>query len=159
MMLCTILAIADIIEEADSELHSNWKEKRASVDLRKELMLSLQTLGDYGSLLVPPPCITSAANPAASKAAMFVSGINALHQCLDSNDLDHIEGAMDAIYKICEDVPEEIDVDVLDLSERPINVFLPRLLQFFQYTHAILRKLALGCINQYIVVMPTVVGV
>jgi hypothetical protein len=39
-------------------------------------MLSLQALGDCESLLVPPPCIISAANQAASKAAMVVSGIN-----------------------------------------------------------------------------------
>ncbi|GJN25931.1 hypothetical protein PR202_gb13817 [Eleusine coracana subsp. coracana] len=30
---------------------------------------------------------------------------------------------------ICEDVPEELDVDVPGLSERPINVFMPRMLQ------------------------------
>ncbi|XP_078163255.1 transportin 1 isoform X1 [Carex rostrata] len=81
--------------------------------------------------------------------------LQALLQCLDSNDLNHMEGALDAIYKICEDVPEELDVDVPGLPERPINIFLPRLLQFFQSPHANLRKLALGCINQYIVVMPS----
>lgn len=81
LLSITTLAIADIIEEADScrgetELNSRWKVKTASGDLRKELMLSLQTLGDYESLLVPPSCVISAANQAASKAAMFVSGIN-----------------------------------------------------------------------------------
>uniref|UniRef100_A0A0E0AH84 Mediator of RNA polymerase II transcription subunit 33A n=1 Tax=Oryza glumipatula TaxID=40148 RepID=A0A0E0AH84_9ORYZ len=76
LLSITTLAIVDIIEESDSEMNSNWKEKRTSDDLRKELMLSLQTLGDYESLLVPPPCIISVANQAASKAAMFVSGTN-----------------------------------------------------------------------------------
>ncbi|XP_072991613.1 transportin-1 isoform X1 [Typha latifolia] len=80
--------------------------------------------------------------------------LQALVQCLDSKDLNHMEGAMDAIYKICEEVPEELDVDVPGLPERPINIFMPRLLQLFQSPHAVLRKLALGCINQYIVVMP-----
>nr|CAB3486281.1 unnamed protein product [Digitaria exilis] len=89
------------------------------------------------------------------RVAGWVELFQALHKCLDSNDLDHMEGAMDAIYKICEDVPEELDVDVPGLSERPINVFMPRILQFFQSPHATLRKLALGCINQYIVVMPS----
>ncbi|KAM0870061.1 hypothetical protein ACQ4PT_040269 [Festuca glaucescens] len=89
------------------------------------------------------------------RVAGWIELFQALHQCLDSNDLDHMEGAMDAIYKICEDVPEELDVDVPGLSERPINVFMPRMLQFFQSPHASLRKLALGCINQYIVVMPS----
>ncbi|XP_040381743.1 mediator of RNA polymerase II transcription subunit 33A isoform X2 [Oryza brachyantha] len=76
LLSITTLAIADIIKEEDSKLNNNWKEKKESDDLRKELMLSLQTLGDYESLLVPPPCIISAANQAASKAAMFVSGTN-----------------------------------------------------------------------------------
>uniref|UniRef100_A0A804IQ75 Importin N-terminal domain-containing protein n=1 Tax=Musa acuminata subsp. malaccensis TaxID=214687 RepID=A0A804IQ75_MUSAM len=81
--------------------------------------------------------------------------LEALAQCLASNDFNHMEGAMDAIYKICEDIPEELDVDVPGLSERPINIFVPRLLQFFQSPHAILRKLSLSSINQFIVFMPT----
>ncbi|KAJ8490368.1 hypothetical protein OPV22_012089 [Ensete ventricosum] len=81
--------------------------------------------------------------------------LEALVQCLASNDFNLMEGAMDAIYKICEDIPEELDVDVPGLSERPINIFVPRLLQFFQSPHAILRKLSLGSINQFIVFMPT----
>ncbi|ONM15687.1 Transportin-1 [Zea mays] len=89
------------------------------------------------------------------RVAGWIELFQALHKCLESNDLDHMEGAMDAIYKICEDVPEELDVDVPGLSERPINVFMPKILQFFQSPHASLRKLSLGCINQYIVVMPS----
>ncbi|XP_039127220.1 transportin-1 [Dioscorea cayenensis subsp. rotundata] len=81
--------------------------------------------------------------------------LQALAHCLDSNDLNHMEGAMDALYKICEDIPEELDVDVPGLPERPINVFMPRLLQFFHSPHAVLRKLSLGSINQFIVMMPT----
>jgi hypothetical protein len=37
-----------------------------------------------------------------------------------------------------------------------ITFFFDNLTQFFQSPHAYLRKLALGCINQYIVVMPSV---
>jgi transportin-1 len=32
--------------------------------------------------------------------AGWIELFQALHQCLDSNDLDHMEGAMDAIYKV-----------------------------------------------------------
>ncbi|MQL89605.1 hypothetical protein Taro_022175 [Colocasia esculenta] len=80
--------------------------------------------------------------------------LQALLHCLDSNDFNHMEGALDALSKICEDIPEELDTDVPGLVERPINIFMPRLLQFFQSPHATLRKLSLGSINQYIVVMP-----
>ncbi|CDY71774.1 BnaCnng74400D, partial [Brassica napus] len=80
----------------------------------------------------------------------------ALVTCLDSNDLNHMDGAMDALSKICEDIPHVLDSEVPGLAERPINVFLPRLYQFFQSPHASLRKLALGCVNQYVIIMPAV---
>ncbi|KAA8546130.1 hypothetical protein F0562_020976 [Nyssa sinensis] len=82
--------------------------------------------------------------------------LHTLVKCLDSNDLNHMEGAMDALSKICEDIPQVLDSDVPGMSERPIDVFLPRLLQFFQSPHASLRKLSLGSVNQYIMLMPTV---
>ncbi|OMO87359.1 CLIP-associated protein [Corchorus capsularis] len=81
--------------------------------------------------------------------------LQALVQCLDSNEINHMEGALDTLSKICEDVPHELDSDVPGLSERPIDVFLPRLLQLFQSPHASLRKLSLGSINQFIMLMPT----
>ncbi|EXB24033.1 hypothetical protein L484_006064 [Morus notabilis] len=80
--------------------------------------------------------------------------LQALVSCLDSNDLNHMEGAMDALSKICEDVPQVLDSDVPGLAERPIDVFLPRLFQFFQSPHSTLRKLSLGSVNQYIMLMP-----
>ncbi|CAN8270848.1 unnamed protein product [Cochlearia groenlandica] len=78
----------------------------------------------------------------------------ALVTCLDSNDLNHMDGAMDALSKICEDIPHVLDSEVPGLAERPINIFMPRLFQFFQSPHASLRKLALGSVNQYIIIMP-----
>ncbi|KAK7280593.1 hypothetical protein RJT34_25658 [Clitoria ternatea] len=81
--------------------------------------------------------------------------LQALVNCLDSNDLNHMEGAMDALSKICEDIPQYLDADVPGLAERPINIFLPRLFRFFQSPHASLRKLSLGSVNQYIMLMPT----
>ncbi|KAK3193287.1 hypothetical protein Dsin_024597 [Dipteronia sinensis] len=81
--------------------------------------------------------------------------LQALVNCLDSNDVNHMEGAMDALSKICEDIPQVLDSDVAGLAERPINIFLPRFLKFFQSPHSSLRKLSLGSVNQYIMLMPT----
>ncbi|KAH0892180.1 hypothetical protein HID58_054609 [Brassica napus] len=78
----------------------------------------------------------------------------ALVTCLDSNDLNHMDGAMDALSKICEDIPHVLDSEVPGLAESPINIFLPRLFQFFQSPHASLKKLSLGCVNQYVIIMP-----
>ncbi|KAK6158115.1 hypothetical protein DH2020_005429 [Rehmannia glutinosa] len=52
--------------------------------------------------------------------------LHALVKCLDSNDVNHMEGAMDALSKL------------------------------FQSPHSTLRKLSLGSVNQYIMLMPTV---
>ncbi|KAL6639546.1 hypothetical protein ACP70R_023276 [Stipagrostis hirtigluma subsp. patula] len=99
LLSITTLAVADIIEEADSlsnetELSSHLKEKSVSSNLRKELMLSLQTLGDYESLLVPPPCIISVANQAATKAAAFISGINISNGYMESVNGRNYSGNM-----------------------------------------------------------------
>ncbi|KAK8958597.1 Transportin-1 [Platanthera guangdongensis] len=114
------------------------------------------------------PCLGAANKTIRSTAGTVISVIvqlgrvlgwpellQALVHYLDSNDLNHMEGAMDAIYKICEDIPEELDLDVPGLAERPINIFIPRLLQFFQSPHSTIRRLSLGSINQFIVIMPT----
>ncbi|XP_060168663.1 transportin-1 [Lycium barbarum] len=82
--------------------------------------------------------------------------LQALVSSLDSSDVNHVEGAMDALSKICEDVPQLLDSDISGLSERPITVFLPRFLQLFQSPHASLRKLSLSSVNQYIMLMPKV---
>ncbi|KAL6839030.1 hypothetical protein ACP4OV_031084 [Aristida adscensionis] len=99
LLSITTLAVADIIEEADSlcnetELSSNLQEKSTTGNLRKELMLSLQTLGDYESLLVPPPCIISAANQAATKAAMLISGMNISNSYMESVNGRYYSGNM-----------------------------------------------------------------
>ncbi|EPS73595.1 hypothetical protein M569_01158, partial [Genlisea aurea] len=82
--------------------------------------------------------------------------LHALVKCLDSNDINHVEGAMDALAKICEDSPQVLDSDIPGLSERPINVFLPRFLQLFSSPHTILRRLSLASVNQFIMLMPKV---
>lgn len=82
--------------------------------------------------------------------------LQALVSSLDSSDVNHVEGAMDALSKICEDVPQLLDSDISGLSERPITVFLPRFLLLFQSPHASLRKLSLSSVNQYIMLMPKI---
>lgn len=84
MLLCIIpLVIADFIEEEErTPIHESdngpvdhWKEKKVPGKCRNDLVSSLQVLGDYQSLLAPPPSIVAAANQAAAKAMLFVSGI------------------------------------------------------------------------------------
>ncbi|RVW55492.1 Mediator of RNA polymerase II transcription subunit 33A [Vitis vinifera] len=84
LLSITTLVVADLIEEEESapsdetECHptNHWKEKHVPGKCRKDLVSSLQMLGDYEGLLTPPQSVISAANQAAAKAMMLVSGIN-----------------------------------------------------------------------------------
>ncbi|KAK6930048.1 hypothetical protein RJ641_004142 [Dillenia turbinata] len=98
LLSITTLVVADLIEEEenglvdDTENHSNnhWKERQDLGTRRKDLVSSLQLLGDYQALLTPPQSVVSVANQAAAKAMMFVSGINVgsgYFECIGMKDI------------------------------------------------------------------------
>ncbi|KAI4301291.1 hypothetical protein L6164_034583 [Bauhinia variegata] len=99
ILLCiTTLAVTGIIEEEEGELMeeaecsptNQRKDKQAMGKRRGELVTSLQLLGDYAGLLTPPQSVSLAANQAAAKAILFVSGHavgNGYLECLSVNDL------------------------------------------------------------------------
>lgn len=97
-MSITILAVANIIEEEECELideteHSptnQRKQKQVLGKRRKDLITSLQLLGDHEGLLTPPQAVSSVANQAAAKAIMFVSGLpvgNGYYESMSVNDM------------------------------------------------------------------------
>lgn len=94
LLSITTLSIADIIEEEEvsltdeAENNNQWREKAVGRRRHKELVSSLQVLGDYESLLVPPPSVISAANQAAAKAMMSVSGLPVGSGYLESINLN-----------------------------------------------------------------------
>ncbi|KAL8189437.1 hypothetical protein R6Q57_029003 [Mikania cordata] len=79
LLSITTLVVSDLIEDEESlsqnniscQITQNHKENR-----RMELVSSLQSLGDYQSLLTPPQSVIPAANQAAARALIFISGIN-----------------------------------------------------------------------------------
>ncbi|KAJ0235732.1 Mediator of RNA polymerase II transcription subunit 33A [Hirschfeldia incana] len=76
MSLCIVpLVVANLIEEGENEF---VMEK-----LRDDLVTSLQVLGEFPGLLAPPQCVVSAANKAATKAIIFLSGGNVGKSCSD----------------------------------------------------------------------------
>ncbi|CAG2164703.1 unnamed protein product [Oppiella nova] len=70
-----------------------------------------------------------------------------LVQMLDSNDYSSCEGAFGALQKICEDSSEVLDSDVLN---RPLNILIPKFLQFFTHNSNKIRSHAIACVNQFI---------
>lgn len=59
-----------------------------------------------------------------------------LCQMLDSPEYSVCEGAFGALQKICEDSSEILDSDALN---RPLNILIPKFLQFFQHSSSKIR--------------------
>ncbi|XP_063238810.1 transportin-1 [Bacillus rossius redtenbacheri] len=72
----------------------------------------------------------------------------ALCNMLDSQDYNVCEGSFGALQKICEDSAELLDSDALN---RPLNILIPKFLQFFRHTSPKIRSHAIACVNQFII--------
>ena len=71
---------------------------------------------------------------------------------LDSENPSLVEGAFNTLYFICEDVQEALTQET---GGSPLNVLIPKCLQFFAHPNHVFRRYALGCINHYVLLMPT----
>ncbi|XP_057537106.1 transportin-1-like isoform X2 [Amaranthus tricolor] len=148
----------EVRQAAGLLLKNNLRTSFKNMDPANQQYIKLRLLPCLGS---PDRHIRSTTGTIISAIVQLVGVIGwtelltALLTCLDSTDLHQVEGAMDALSKICEDVPQMLDLDVPGMTKRPINIFLPKLFEFFRSTHAILRKLALNSVNQYIMLMPS----
>ncbi|XP_043711715.1 mediator of RNA polymerase II transcription subunit 33A-like [Telopea speciosissima] len=79
-----------LIDEAEHSPTNQWKEKQVGGKRRKDLISSLQILGDYEGLLTPPQSVIFVANQAAAKAMMFVSGLtvgSGYFECINMSDM------------------------------------------------------------------------
>ncbi|KAF5930366.1 hypothetical protein HYC85_031239 [Camellia sinensis] len=98
LLSVTTLAVFNIIEEEETALNnegecsatSQRKEKHVSGKRHRDLVSSLQHLGDYEGLLAPPLPVISAANQAAAKAMMFLSGLTVSSGYLDAGNMRHL---------------------------------------------------------------------
>ncbi len=80
--------------------------------------------------------------------------LQALIQFLDSQDLNYVDGSLNAFVLICEDYAEKLDTDEPSTHSRPLNTLIPKFLGFFRSPHEEFRKHALSCINQFIIELP-----
>ncbi|KAL8515393.1 hypothetical protein ACS0TY_014193 [Phlomoides rotata] len=89
LLSITPLVVADLVEEEELEYGMGIKHQVPG-KRRMDLIFSLQNLNDYQSLLTPPQSVIPAANQAATKAMMFVSGVNvgsAYFECISAMDM------------------------------------------------------------------------
>ena len=62
-----------------------------------------------------------------------------------------LQGAFSALHKICEDCSDQLDSDALN---RPLNVLIPKFIQFFRHPSPVVRSHAIACVNQFIINQP-----
>jgi transportin-1 len=67
---------------------------------------------------------------------------------LDSEDYNVCEGAFGALQKVCEDSSEMLDSDIVN---QPLNVLIPKFLQFLKHNSPKIRSHAIACVNQFII--------
>uniref|UniRef100_A0A671KPL9 Transportin-1 n=1 Tax=Sinocyclocheilus anshuiensis TaxID=1608454 RepID=A0A671KPL9_9TELE len=64
------------------------------------------------------------------------------------NEFACVQGSFGALQKICEDSSELLDSDALN---RPLNIMIPKFLQFFKHCSPKIRSHAIACVNQFII--------
>jgi transportin-1 len=63
-----------------------------------------------------------------------------LYSCLDSPDVNLCEGAFGALQKICEDSADQLE----NAGSQPLNVLIPKFIQFFLHSHSKIRSHAIA---------------
>ncbi|KAF4792232.1 Transportin-1 [Turdus rufiventris] len=129
-----LLANAESISDSSNAYGVKFKkEKSYGTDViaaREEQSILITTIASKGELQNWPDLLPK------------------LCSLLDSEDYNTCEGAFGALQKICEDSAEILDSDVLD---RPLNIMIPKFLQFFKHSSPKIRSHAVACVNQFII--------
>lgn len=108
----------------------------------------LQNIGDSSSLIRATVGILITTIASKGELQNWPELLPKLCQLLDSDDYNTCEGAFGALQKICEDSAEILDSDMLD---RPLNIMIPKFLQFFKHNSPKIRSHAIACVNQFII--------
>lgn len=108
----------------------------------------LQAVGDPSPLIRATVGILITTIASKGELTTWPELLPALSGMLDSQDYNVCEGAFGALQKICEDSAEMLDTDNVN---RPLDLLIPKFLQFFSHSSSKIRSYAIGCINQFII--------
>ncbi|CAH1960718.1 unnamed protein product [Acanthoscelides obtectus] len=108
----------------------------------------LQAVGDPSPLIRATVGILITTVASKGDLSSWPELLPALCNMLDSTDYNICEGAFGALQKICEDSAEALDADT---TNRPLNILIPKFLQFFNHSSPKIRSYAIGCVNQFII--------
>lgn len=139
-------SLSGLILKNNVKTHYNNLQTNVTTFVKNEC---LQAVGD------PSPLIRATVGilitTIASKGDLSTSWpelLPALCTMLDSQDYNVCEGAFGALQKICEDSAEALDADT---TNRPLEILIPKFLQFFNHSSPKIRSYAIGCVNQFII--------
>lgn len=108
----------------------------------------LQAVGDPSPLIRATVGILITTIASKGELTTWPELLPALCGMLDSQDYNVCEGAFGALQKICEDSAEALDADS---ANRPLDILIPKFLQFFSHSSSKIRSYAIGCVNQFII--------
>ncbi|GIY25943.1 hypothetical protein CEXT_561712 [Caerostris extrusa] len=108
----------------------------------------LNSVGDPSPLIRATIGILITTIASKGELTNWVDLLPRLCHLLDSEDYNVCEGSFGALQKICEDSAEYLDSDALN---RPLNVLIPKFLQFFRHSSPKIRSHAIACVNQFII--------
>ncbi|KAF5289606.1 hypothetical protein FQR65_LT11797 [Abscondita terminalis] len=108
----------------------------------------LQAVGDPSPLIRATVGILITTIASKGELTTWPELLPALCNMLDSQDYNVCEGAFGALQKICEESAESLDSDNV---QRPLDLLIPKFLQFFSHSSSKIRSYAIGCISQFII--------
>lgn len=100
----------------------------------------LSALGDRSPLIRATAGILITTIVTKGSLEQWPSLLEHLYTCLDSPDVNLAEGAFGALQKICEDSADQLE----NAPSQPLNVLIPKFIQFFLHSHAKIRSHAIA---------------
>lgn len=140
----------EVRQSAGLLLKNNLREQYASTseDFKTYIKLALlQALADPRQEIRHVVGTTVGAIVAAGGLPSWPELVAVLAQRLESSDVAQLEGALDAMFKLCEDMPSQLEAAVPGLQEKPSGLLVPRLLTLFASPHQVARVRAISCLN------------
>ncbi|XP_040563993.1 transportin-1 [Lepeophtheirus salmonis] len=138
-------SLSGLILKNNVKVHLNSFPKEVTDFIKTEC---LNAVGDPSPLIRATVGILITTIASRGDLSQWPDLLPTLCQMLDSPDYNSCEGAFGALLKICEDLGELLDSEELN---RPLNILIPKFLQFFKHTSPKIRSHAIGCVNQFII--------
>merc|ERR1712223_1857930 len=138
-------SLAGLILKKNVKAHFNQFPNDVATFIKGEC---LKAVGDPSPLIRATVGILITTIASKGELTQWPELLPRLCEMLDSENYTVCEGAFGALQKICEDSAEALDSDTMN---RPLNILIPKFLQFFKHTSPKIRSHAIACVNQFII--------